>query len=346
MGADLAPAPEVEGAVRAVNEGLAEVILVGDQHRLRACVEAQAGGPEALVKGLRIHHAGEVITMGDHPAAAVRAKKDSSMRVCFDLVERGEADAVVSAGNSGAMLACGLFVMKRLPGVERPGILTTFPSASGVCALLDMGANVDCRPQNLAQFAVLGATYARLQHRKSAPRVGLLSNGEEAHKGTDLTRASHELLRLAKSRGGLDFDYVGYVEGKDIFGGQVDVVVTDGFTGNVVLKTAEGAGQILFGLLKAEIMRTLVGKLGALLLREAFSRLKKILDYDEQGGAPLVGVDGVAILCHGRSNAKAIKNGVRVAAELSRAGLVPSLASAIDRHQLVWTETNKKAEQA
>ena len=347
MGADTAPGPEVEGAVRAVNEGLAQVILVGDQARLLTAVEAERGGPEALVKGLRVHHAGEVITMGDHPAAAVRAKKDSSMRVCFDLVERGDAHAVVSAGNSGAMLACGLFVMKRLPGVERPGILTTFPSASGVCALLDMGANVECRPQNLAQFAVLGATYARLQHRKSTPRVGLLSNGEEAHKGTELTRATHELLRAGKSRGLLDFEYLGYVEGKDIFGGRVDVVVTDGFTGNIVLKTAEGAGQVLFGLLKAEILRTVVGKLGAVLLRDAFARLKKILDYDEQGGAPLVGIDGVAIICHGRSNAKAIKNGVRVAAELSQAGLVPSLTAAISRHAPLWaTETNKKAEQA
>src|SRR5262249_28792350 len=222
------------------------------------------------------------------------------------LVKRGEAQGVVSAGNSGAMLACGLFVLKRLAGVERPGIVTTFPTRRAPCALIDMGANVDCRPQHLAQFAVLAAVYARLLHGKARPRVGLLSNGTESGKGTDLTRETDRLLGAAS---GKQFDYIGYVEGRDILGGALDVVVTDGFTGNVVLKTAEGAGAAVVDFLRHEILGSRMGKLGALLLRNAFRRLKGKIDYDEQGGAPLLGVNGIAVICHGGSSAKAIKNG-------------------------------------
>jgi glycerol-3-phosphate acyltransferase PlsX len=241
--------------------------------------------------------------------------------------------AVVSAGNSGAMLACGLFVMKRLTGVERPGIITTFPTRTGVCALIDMGANVECRPQTLAQFSVLGAVYARLLHHKARPRVGLLANGEEASKGTDLTRGAHKLLSAPVDK---DFDYLGYVEGRDIFSGHVDVVVTDGFTGNIVLKTSEGAGAVISEFIRAEIMATTLGKLGALLLTGALRNLKRKLDYAEHGGAPLLGVDGVAVLCHGRSNAKAIKNGIRVAAGFSDAALPKAVADAIAKHAPLW----------
>jgi glycerol-3-phosphate acyltransferase PlsX len=336
MGGDGAPAPEVEGAVAAARERLARVVLVGDEARLSSELgrlglsRAQA---EAL--GVSVRHASEVITMDDSPGQAARSKKDSSMRVAFDLQQKGEVDAVVSAGNSGAMMACGLFVMKRLAGVDRPGIVTTFPTRTGLCALMDMGANVECRPQTLAQFAVLGSVYARVLHKKARPKVGLLSNGEEASKGTELTRGAHKLLQAAIGPSA-DFDYRGYVEGKDIFTGAVDVVVTDGFTGNVVLKTAEGAGQVIFELLREEILRARFGKLGALLLRGAFRRLKKKLEYDEHGGAPLVGIDGVAILCHGRSNGKAIKNGVRVAASFADAGLVREIATAIGKHAPLW----------
>jgi glycerol-3-phosphate acyltransferase PlsX len=338
MGGDFAPAPEVEGAVAAAKEGLARVILVGDRPRLEALVE-KAGGRAFVSSGaVTLVHASQVITMEDHPGQAARSKKDSSMRIAFELAKSGQAQAVLSAGNSGAVLALGLFVLKRLPGVDRPGVVTTFPTKTGVCALIDMGANVDVRPQTLAQFAVLGATYARILHRKSRPRVGVLSNGEEASKGTEVTRGAHRLL--AASHDGLvaDFDYVGYIEGKDIFTGAVDVVVTDGFTGNVVLKTAEGAGQVIFEMLKREIFATAIGKLGALLLRDAFKRLKKSLDYDEYGGAPLVGVDGLPILAHGRSNAKAIKNAIRVAASLVDNGLVEAVSAAIDKHEVVWRE--------
>jgi glycerol-3-phosphate acyltransferase PlsX len=272
--------------------------------------------------------------MDDHASVAAKSKKDSSMRVAFDLVKKGEAQAVVSCGNSGAFMACGLFVMKRAEGVDRPAVVTTFPTRGGVCALLDMGLNVECRPQTLAQFAVLGAVFARLRHGKARPRVGLLSNGEESSKGTELTRETHKLL----SQGEKDFEYVGYVEGRDIFSGKIDVVVTDGFTGNVVLKTAEGVSQFVFDVMRQEVTATRLGKLGASLLRGAFSRLKKKLDYAEEGGAPLVGVDGVAVLCHGSSNAKAVKNAIRVAAQLVDGGLPQAVAQSIARHQALWPD--------
>jgi len=240
MGGDNAPAPEVEGAVAAVRERIAKVVLVGDRAALRTQLEAHGA---ASLDGLSVHHASEVIRMDDHPAVAAKGKKDSSMRVAFDLAKERTVDAVVSAGNSGAMLACGLFVMRRLPGVERPGIVTTFPTVNGVCALIDTGANVECRPETLAQFAVLGAVYARLLHGKARPKVGLLSNGEEQIKGTELTRGTHKLLSAPGVE--KDFEFIGYVEGRDIFSGDVDVVVTDGFTGNVVLKTSEGAAAAI-----------------------------------------------------------------------------------------------------
>ena len=334
MGGDHAPGPEVEGAVAAVRERLAEVVLVGDEPRLRELLGKHGG----IRPGLTIRHATQVITMDDHPSVAAKSKKDSSMRVAFDLAQRGrangEAKAVVSAGNSGAFMACGLFVMKRTDGVDRPAVVTTFPTRGGVCALLDMGLNVDCRPQTLAQFAVLGSVFSRLRHGKARPRVGLLSNGSESSKGTDLTRGTHKLLSAAGPTA--EFEYVGYVEGRDVFSGQIDVVVTDGFTGNIVLKTAEGVSQFVFDVMRQEVMATRLGKLGASLLRGAFSRLKKKLDYAEEGGAPLVGVDGVAVLCHGSSNAKAVKNAIRVAAQLVDGGLPKAVASSIERHQAIW----------
>jgi glycerol-3-phosphate acyltransferase PlsX len=280
--------------------------------------------------------------MEDHPAVAAKGKKDSSMRIAFELAKEGTVDAVVSAGNSGAMLALGLFVMRRLPGVERPGIVTTFPTVNGVCALIDMGANVECRPETLAQFAVLGAVYARLLHKKAKPKVGLLSNGEEAIKGTDLTRGAFKLL----AAGGVDkdFEFVGYVEGRDIFGGDVDVVVTDGFTGNIVLKTSEGAASAITSIIKREILASTMGKIGALFLRGTFARLKRVLDVDEHGGAPLVGVDGVAVLTHGAASGRAIKNGIRVAASFGESGLPVAVSAAIAKHAPLWSDEAVQAQ--
>jgi len=259
------------------------------------------------------------------------------MRVCFDLVKAGEADAVVSAGNSGAMMACGLFVLGRLPGVERPAIVTTFPTKAGECALLDMGANIDPKPTVLAQFAVLGSVYARLLHGKSKPRVGLLSNGSEDHKGTPLTRDAHQLLSRRDPAGDADFSYVGYVEGRDIFRGEVDVVVTDGFTGNVVLKSVEGAAEAILDMVREEVARSgLLSKLGAALMTGALKRLRRRTDYAEHGGAPLLGVDGVALICHGGSNAMAMKNAVFVADRFAQMGLRAELTAAVARHNALW----------
>ena len=338
MGGDHAPAPEVEGAVAAVRERIARVVLVGDEARVKAeLAKHDAGGLE----GLTVRHASEVIRMEDHPAVAAKGKKDSSMRVAFDLAKERQVDAVVSAGNSGAMLACGLFVMRRLPGVERPGIVTTFPTVKGVCALIDMGANVECRPETLAQFAVLGAVYARLLHGKARPRVGLLSNGEEQIKGTELTRGAYKLLSADVDK---DFEFVGYVEGRDIFSGDVDVVVTDGFTGNIVLKTSEGAAAAINAIIKREILATTMGKLGALFLRGTFKRLKRTLDVDEHGGAPLVGVDGIAVLTHGAASARALKNGIRVAASFGDAALPEAVKTAIAKHAALWSEEAVQAQ--
>jgi glycerol-3-phosphate acyltransferase PlsX len=290
----------------------------------------------ALVgQGLEIEPAAEVITMQDHAAQAARKKRHASMRVAFELHKAGRADAVVSAGNSGAMLALGLFVLRRIPGVDRPGVVTTLPTRRGVMALIDMGANVELRPLHLAQFAVLASTYARLLHHKARPRIGLLSNGEEAHKGTALTRGAHALL--GAFAGGEECDYVGYVEGKDLFLG-------DGFTGNVALKTAEGAGQLILQLLKEEVLGSTLGKLGALLLRGPLLALKQKLDWAEYGGAPLVGVNGLPILAHGRSNGRAMRNAIRVAASLADGALVAALTERVTRHRALWAEVEPPGE--
>ncbi|HMC94318.1 MAG TPA: phosphate acyltransferase PlsX [Polyangia bacterium] len=333
MGSDAAPRVEVEGVVAAVRARGLEVILVGDETRLRAELEALGATREPIV----VRHAPDVITMHDAPSMAVKQKKKSSMRVCFDLVKAGEADAVVSAGNSGAMMACGMLVLGRLPGVERPAIVTTFPTRAGECALLDMGANIDPKPAVLAQFGVLGAVYARLLHGKARPRVGLLSNGSEEHKGTPLTREAHQILARAESASSADFSYVGYVEGRDIFQGEVDVVVTDGFTGNVVLKCVEGAAETMLGMVREEVSRAgLFAKLGAALMTGALRRLRERTDYAEHGGAPLLGVDGVALICHGGSTVVAIKNAVYVADRFAQLGLGKELAAAVARNILLW----------
>jgi glycerol-3-phosphate acyltransferase PlsX len=329
MGGDHAPEAELEGAIAAARAG-AEIVVVGEAARLRDELLRRGGSGLPI----EIKNATQVITMHEHPGQAWRRKPDASMRVCFELVKQGQAGALVSAGNSGAMLAGGLFTLGRIPGVDRPGIVTTFPLPEGECALLDMGANVDVKPQHLAQFAVLGAVYARALHGKATPRVGILSNGEEEHKGTELTREAHKLL--SQPAAGLDFSYIGYVEGRDIFGGAVDVVVTDGFTGNVVLKTAEGVAQAIARMLKDVIGKGLSGKAGALLLRPAFREMKRKLDWAEYGGAPLLGVNGIAIICHGASPARAFTQAILGAKRLADAGLVAALGGAIARHQALW----------
>jgi glycerol-3-phosphate acyltransferase PlsX len=338
MGADGAPRVEVEGALAALAGAAIDVVLVGNESRVRRVLDEI--GPAVSAERLQVRHAAEVVGMDEAPAVAIRQKKASSMRLCFEMAHAGEVDAVVSAGNSGALMAGALLVLGRMAGVERPGIVTTFPTQTGQCALLDMGANVDVRPTVLAQFSVLGSGYARLLHGKARPRVGLLSNGAEGHKGTALTREAHQLLMRAGPSGQpAGFEYLGYVEGRDIFRGQADVVVTDGFTGNVLLKSCEGLVEWLTHAIREEVARgSVLEKLGALLMRPALRRFRQRSDYAETGGAPLVGVDGVVLICHGSSDARSIKNGVLAASELVRAHLRQEMARAVAEHAYLWRE--------
>jgi glycerol-3-phosphate acyltransferase PlsX len=265
--------------------------------------------------------------MDDHPAQAFRAKPRSSLRLAFDAVKAGEADAVVSAGNSGAVLAHGVFVLGRLDGVERPGIATVFPTPAGPLTLCDVGANVDVKPPMLAQFALLGAAYDRVAHKRPRPRVGLLSNGGEPGKGTELTRAAHAILAALPKDAPLR--YLGYVEGSDLFRGMVDVVATDGFTGNVVLKSAEGIAEAFLTLVRHELEATTRGRLGAAVVAPALKSLKKQIHYSETGGALLAGVDGVVLIAHGRSDALAIKNAILAAARFAKDRMHDKLADAV-----------------
>jgi phosphate acyltransferase len=329
FGGDHCPDVEVEAAVAAAREGL-PIVLVGDRDKLAAQLAHRGVRVSDPALPLTLHHASEVITMDDTPSKVVRSKTDASMLVCFDLVRQGKAAGVVSAGNSGAMLACGLLKFGRLKGIDRPAIGASVPRMNGQCVLLDMGANVECKPINLVQFAVLGAVYARTAHKIARPRVGVLSNGSEEGKGTDLTRASHRVLQAHPSP---EFAYVGYVEGKDIFRDEVDVVVTDGFTGNVALKVLEATAVAFAAQLRASIGEQLRTRLGALLMRPAFALFKQRLDPDTYGGAPLLGVDGVGIVSHGGASPKALLNGIRVAGQHAARDLTPSLRAAVADHK-------------
>ncbi len=326
MGGDLAPRSEVAGAVAAVREAQLEVTLVGDRARLEAELERVGARGE---RGITIEHAAEIVTMDDHPGEVFRKKRQSSLRLATELVKAGRAHALVSAGNSGAVLSHALFVLGRSAGVERPAIATSFPTPHGPFTLCDVGANVDVRPSMLAQFAALGAAYDRVVHGRPRPRVGLLSNGGEPGKGTELTRAAHALVEAAAARPDAPFRFVGYVEGSDLWRGTVDVVATDGFTGNVVLKVCEGVADALFGLVRAELRETPRAQLGGFLAAPALRSLKKRIDFTETGGAVLAGVDGVVIIAHGRSDTTAVKNAVKLADRFARAELPARMRDAI-----------------
>lgn len=335
MGGDNAPAVEVEGAVAAAREFGIPVTLVGDTARLRLELEKfDCNGLDIV-----LHHASEVVGMHDSASDAVRKKKDSSIRVAFDLVKAGEADAVVSAGNSGATMAAGMFVLKRLKGIDRPAIAQIFPTLRGTTLVLDVGGNVDCKPVHLVQFAIMGDVYARYVMGCDQPRIGLLSNGEEDGKGNDLTRETSAILKNTSLK------YAGYVEGRDIFSGVVDVVVCDGFVGNVVLKLSEGLAEAVGKMLKEEIQRSLISKLGYLLARKAFMNFKKKVDYAEYGGAPLLGIDGVGMICHGGSNAKAIKNAIRFAHEYAEKKVNNRVAEKLQENFSVYMQQLESAKE-
>ncbi|MBI3210809.1 MAG: phosphate acyltransferase PlsX [Candidatus Solibacter usitatus] len=313
MGGDNAPKAEVEGAVRAVKSLAVEVILVGKEDVVRKELSAYDDWRSLPI---RIHHASEVITMEESAAKAMRSKKDSSIRVASRLVREGIAQGVVSAGNTGAAMATAKMVQGMVPGVERPALASVFPTLKGTPAVMvDVGANVDSTPVMLAQFAVMGEIYSRVIFHTQRPKVGILSIGEEEQKGNELTRAATPLLKK------LPLDFIGNVEGRDVYTGIVDVIVCDGFIGNVALKVSEGLVEVITSMLKESLNATITRQMGYLLSRTAFVDFKKRLDYSEYGGAPLLGVKGVCIICHGRSNANAIKNAIRVAREFAIAGV-------------------------
>lgn len=309
MGSDLAPRPEVEGAIAAARDLGVRVLLTGQP----AAVKAELGRNTRRGANIEVVPAGEVISMRDAPMQAYRKKKDSSMHVAARLVHSGEAQAMVTAGNTGAAMATARFLLGMLPSVDRPALAWPFPTArGGTSVMLDVGANVDSRPEHLVQFAVMGENYYRAIFGTRRPRVGLLSIGEEEMKGNELVREAHDRLRKTP------LNFVGNVEGRDVFAGNVEVIVCDGFIGNVALKISEGVAQHIAAMLKQALQSTLASQFGAMLSRGAFRQFKKQIDYSEYGGAPLLGVRGVAVIGHGRSNANAIKNAIRVAAELVR----------------------------
>lgn len=311
MGGDHAPEHPVNGAVLAARELGVEVVLVGDQEVLGAAL-SRHGSPAAVT----VEHAEQVIEMDEPAAVAVRRKRKSSIHVGARLVRRGEVQGFVSAGNTGAVMAVVKVLVGTLTGVDRPALAVVIPTQRGPAVVLDVGANIEPKSQHLVQFAVMGHHFSQQILDVDRPRVGLLSIGEEEVKGNELIRAAHAQLRAA----GDTLNFIGNIEARDLFRGACDVMVCDGFTGNILLKTSESAVETLRHMMREEFTRTLPGKLGALLARGSFRRLKRRVDYAEFGGAPLLGVRGLAVICHGRSNPRAIRNGIRVAAEYAEAG--------------------------
>ena len=322
MGGDRAPQEIIYGAVEAVKEASSrfDVILVGDQVLIEKHLSSMGGSFDHI----EIVHAPEVIGMSESPATALRRKKNSSISVATGLVRDGLAQGFLSAGNTGAAVASSLFSYGRISGISRPAIAIHFPTKTGGTIFLDGGANSDCVPKHLLQFALMGSVYAENILKKKDPRVGLLSIGEESSKGNELARETHKLLEKSS------VNFIGNVEGHDIFLDSVDVVVTDGFTGNVVLKFTESIIDYMHGLIKEGVAESLRAKLGALLMKPAFERMKRTLDYSEYGGMPLLGVDGITIVGHGGSNAKAIKNALFAVEDFYRRGMNKKLKNSME----------------
>ncbi len=334
MGGDHSPKTEVEGAIRAARSLGIKVLLVGQESLVREELSRHDG---ARSLPIQVIHASERVTMEESAAKAVRGKRDSSIRVACRLVRDGIAEGLVSAGNTGAVMVTAKLVLGMLPGVDRPALAQAFPTLSGKPAvMLDVGANVDCTARMLGQFAVMGDIYARVLLHAESPRVGLLSIGEEEHKGNDLTRKSFTLLKA------LPLNFVGNVEGRDVYSGEADVLVCDGFIGNVALKVSEGLVDMIKLTLQQSLDATIAGKIGYVLARAAFADFKKRLDYSEYGGAPLLGVRGICTICHGRSNANAIKNAIRVAAQFSSVQINNRIEKELQR----WSSSALAAAQA
>jgi glycerol-3-phosphate acyltransferase PlsX len=318
MGSDKHPGPEVEAAIEAVRQFGDDIILVGDRDRLLPMLGNRSAGIELI-------HAPEVFEMGDHISAGSLRKAQNSMGVAMDLIKEGKADAFVTAGNTGGAMAIALARLGRLRGVIRPALCVLFPVKGGHCVVLDIGANAECKPEYLLQFALMGSVYAEQILGKANPRVGLIANGEEAGKGNDLVKATYPLLAAS----GLNFS--GNIEGKELFGGEVDVAVTDGFTGNVLMKGAEAVAKLITERLRAELMSSARTKVGALLAKPAFGALRKDLDPSDVGAAPLLGVNGLVFVGHGRSEARALVSAIRLARQGVKVNLLASLGAAIEK---------------
>ena len=317
MGGDRAPEQIVLGAAQAAQDFGLDLTVVGQPGQVQTLVDSHLG--------LTFVPASQVIGMDEHPAQAVRSKPDSSLAVCARLCRDGAVDAWVSAGNSGAIMAAALFLQGRIRGVDRPTLGTILPARDRPCYFLDVGANVDSRPDFLVQFARMGAVFAEQVLDRRPPRVGLLANGEEDSKGDELVREVHRRLR----EDAVGFEFAGNVEPPEVVAGRVDVVVTDGFVGNVTIKMGEATADLIMGILREEIPRTLRGKIGGLLIRPSVDRIRRRLDWREFGGAPLLGIDGVAVVAHGRSDARAMRSAVGVAKQAVEAGLVEKIREAV-----------------
>ncbi len=322
MGGDGAPTAEVEGSLLAAEEFGARIILVGREQVLRKELDRHF----PAMGQIDIVHAEDVVTMHDNPSVALRAKKDSSIRGAAKQVHAGRAAGLVSAGNTGAVMATALQVMGRIPGLKRPAVAQVFPTGNGGRTLvLDVGANVDCTPNLLVEFAVMGDVYSRLMFGCDRPRIGLLSIGEEERKGNELTREATPLLKQQR------FNFIGNVEGRDLFSGNADVVVCDGFVGNVALKVSEGLVSTIKTMLIESLEATVMRQIGYGLAKGAFDEFRKRVDYEEYGGAPMLGVRGGVIICHGRSTRQAIKNAIRVAIEFETGGIIRQIEENLER---------------
>lgn len=324
MGGDFGPPVVVPGAIDAARAANFTVLLVGREE----LIAAELAKLDLSGVSVEIVHAEDVAEMDEKPSDILRRKKNASIQVACRLVRDGHADGVVSPGHSGATVACGMFIMGRIAGVERPALASVMPTEKSPMVLLDVGANVDCKPHHLLQFGLMANEFAKDMLEVQSPRLGLLSIGEEEGKGNTLVKETYELLKLVK-----DLNFVGNVEGRDIFTGEVDVIVCDGFVGNVALKLSEGLASSLSRLLKRELLSSTMAKLGTLLAKSAFRRFARFVDYAEYGGAPLLGLNGIVVVGHGRSNAKAVASATRMAATFVRKGTYGRLVEAISLNE-------------
>jgi len=320
MGGDFAPLAAVKGAAMAHKEKIAHMVVLGDEKKIRPFM--------ADADGMDIVHTPVYVEMDESPSSALRKKKDSSVNKAFEMLKAKEVQAVVTAGNSGAAMAFAIFTLGRLPFVDRPAIATLNPTmGDSMSILVDAGGNVDCRPSHLAQFAVMGDAFARCALGIKTPRVGVLSNAEEETKGNELTREAHAIIK------DLGLNYIGYAEGTDMYNGKADVLVSDGFVGNVALKISEGVAETLMAFFKEHIGNSIRRKIGYILLKDVFKELARKVDYSEYGGAPLLGVDGICVICHGKSNERAIKSAITMAKGFVEKGLNESIKNTMQSYQ-------------